>query len=43
MTILSEVNISYLQAILGDTIEIDTVDGPTKLQIPVEPNHNQTT
>jgi len=40
LTILSEVNISYLQAILGDTIEIDTVDGPTKLQIPVgtQPN-----
>ena len=40
LTILSEVNISYLQAILGDTIEIDTVDGPTKLQIPAgtQPN-----
>ena len=40
LTILSEVNISYLQAILGDTIEIDTVDGPTKLKIPVgtQPN-----
>ena len=40
LTILSEVNISYLQAILGDTIEIETVDGPTKLQIPAgtQPN-----
>merc|ERR1711981_413341 len=40
LTILSDVNISYLQAILGDTIEIDTVDGATKLQIPVgtQPN-----
>jgi molecular chaperone DnaJ len=40
LTILSEVNISYLQAILGDTIEIVTVDGPTKLQIPAgtQPN-----
>ena len=27
-------NVSYLQAILGDTIEVDTVDGPTSLQIP---------
>ena len=34
LTILSEVNVSYLQAILGDTIEIDTVDGKTKLDIP---------
>jgi len=40
VTIYSEITISYLQAILGDTIEIDTVDGPTKLQIPVgtQPN-----
>ncbi|KGG16932.1 MULTISPECIES: molecular chaperone DnaJ [unclassified Prochlorococcus] len=34
LNILSEVNVSYLQAILGDTIEIETVDGPTSLQIP---------
>ncbi|WP_320673726.1 molecular chaperone DnaJ [Prochlorococcus sp. MIT 1341] len=40
LTILSEVNISYLQAILGDTIEVDTVDGPTSLEIPsgTQPN-----
>ena len=34
LNIHSEVNISYLQAILGDTIEVDTVDGPSNLQIP---------
>ncbi|AAP99063.1 MULTISPECIES: molecular chaperone DnaJ [Prochlorococcus] len=34
LNIHSEVNVSYLQAILGDTIEVDTVDGPTTLQIP---------
>ncbi len=40
LTILSEINVSYLQAILGDTIEIDTVDGKTTLQIPsgTQPN-----
>ena len=40
MTVLSEVNVSYLQAILGDTIEVDTVDGPTSLDIPsgTQPN-----
>ncbi len=40
LTIFSEVSISYLQAILGDTIEIETVDGPTVLDIPVgtQPN-----
>ncbi len=40
LIILSEVNVSYLQAILGDTIEIETVDGPTKLDIPegTQPN-----
>ena len=40
LTIKSEVNVSYLQAILGDTIEVDTVDGPTKLEIPLgtQPN-----
>ncbi len=34
LNIHSEVNVSYLQAILGDTIEVDTVDGPASLQIP---------
>ena len=34
LTISSEVSISYLQAILGDSIEIETVDGPIRLQIP---------
>ena len=40
LTIHSEVNVSYLQAILGDTIQVDTVDGPTKLDIPsgTQPN-----
>ena len=33
-TILSELPISYLQAILGDTIEVDTVDGKESLEIP---------
>ncbi len=34
LNIHSEVNVSYLQAILGDTIEVDTVDGPTNVKIP---------
>tara|TARA_B100000214_G_scaffold373929_1_gene355372 strand:+ start:237 stop:1370 length:1134 start_codon:yes stop_codon:yes gene_type:complete len=40
LTIYSDINVSYLQAILGDTIEVETVDGPTKLQIPsgTQPN-----
>ena len=40
LTIHSEVNVSYLQAIIGDTIEIETVDGPTALDIPMgtQPN-----
>ncbi len=40
LNVLSEVTISYLQAILGDTIEVDTVDGPAKLDIPLgtQPN-----
>ena len=40
LTISSEINVSYLQAILGDIIEIETVDGPTRLQIPMgtQPN-----
>ncbi|MEB3201045.1 MAG: molecular chaperone DnaJ [Synechococcaceae cyanobacterium] len=33
-TIHSEVPLSYLQAILGDTIEVETVDGPQPLEIP---------
>ena len=40
LTVLSDVKVSYLQAILGDTIEVDTVDGPTTLEIPpgTQPN-----
>ena len=40
LTVLSEVKVSYLQAILGDTIEVETVDGPTALEIPsgTQPN-----
>jgi len=34
ITILSEASLSYLQAILGDTIEVETVDGIDKLEIP---------
>ncbi len=34
ITIHSEVPVSYLQAILGDTIEVETVDGPESLEIP---------
>jgi molecular chaperone DnaJ len=33
-TILSEIPLSYLQAILGDTIEVETVDGAEPLEIP---------
>jgi len=33
-TILSEVKVSYLQAILGDKIEVETVDGPQTIEIP---------
>ncbi|MEB3266514.1 MAG: molecular chaperone DnaJ [Cyanobacteriota bacterium] len=33
-TIHSEVALNYLQAILGDTIEVETVDGPEPLEIP---------
>ncbi len=42
LTIYSEVNISYLQAILGDTIEVDTVDGPAELEIPIGTQPNAT-
>ncbi len=40
LTVLSEVKVSYLQAILGDTIEVETVDGPQSLEIPAgtQPN-----
>ena len=34
MNILSEIKISYLQAILGCTVSIDTVDGKKDLSIP---------
>jgi molecular chaperone DnaJ len=30
----SEVSVDYLQAILGDKIEVDTVDGPESVEIP---------
>ncbi|QEY32567.1 molecular chaperone DnaJ [Synechococcus sp. RSCCF101] len=33
-TVLSEVKVSYLQAILGDRIEVETVDGPETIEIP---------
>ena len=32
LNIQSEVKVSYLQAILGDTIEVETVDGPQQLE-----------
>ncbi len=41
LTILSEVKVSYLQAILGDTIEVETVDGPEKLDIPLGTQPNE--
>ena len=34
INILSEIKISYLQAILGCRLEVDTVDGPVELIIP---------
>ena len=34
LTVNSEVKVSYLQAILGDTIEVETVDGSKELDIP---------
>ncbi|HEY9858596.1 MAG TPA: molecular chaperone DnaJ [Candidatus Obscuribacterales bacterium] len=34
INVLSEIKISYLQAILGCRLEINTVDGPTELLIP---------
>ena len=40
INIQSEVEISYLQAILGDRIKVDTVDGTEELDIPagIQPN-----
>ena len=40
VTIFSEITVSYLQAILGDTVEIITVDGKVNLKIPsgTQPN-----
>ena len=40
MNIYSEINVSYLQAILGDTVKITTVDGNVNLKIPsgTQPN-----
>jgi len=40
LTIYSEIAVSYLQAILGDTVEITTVDGKVNLKIPsgTQPN-----
>ena len=34
LNLLSEVKVSYLQAILGDTIEVETVEGTQELEIP---------
>ena len=34
LNIFSEVKVSYLQAILGDTIQVETVDGSKELDIP---------
>ncbi len=34
ISVLSELKISYLQAILGSTLEVNTVDGPEELNIP---------
>ncbi|MCT7964465.1 molecular chaperone DnaJ [Laspinema sp. D1] len=40
INILSEIKISYLQAILGCRLDVNTVDGPTELTIPAgtQPN-----
>ncbi|MGB2927152.1 MAG: molecular chaperone DnaJ [Limnothrix sp.] len=40
INILSDVEISYLQAILGDTVKVNTVDGSEELTIPagLQPN-----
>ena len=34
LNILSDVKVSYLQAILGDTIEVETVDGVQEIELP---------
>ena len=34
LNILSDVTVSYLQAILGDTIEVETVDGVQEIELP---------
>jgi molecular chaperone DnaJ len=40
INVLSEIKISYLQAILGDRLEVNTVDGPVEHTIPpgTQPN-----
>tara|TARA_A100000164_G_scaffold307078_1_gene283690 strand:+ start:487 stop:1611 length:1125 start_codon:yes stop_codon:yes gene_type:complete len=42
INIYSEITVSYLQAILGDTIEIITVDGKVNLKIPSGTQPNST-
>tara|TARA_B100000614_G_scaffold229453_1_gene221863 strand:+ start:248 stop:1372 length:1125 start_codon:yes stop_codon:yes gene_type:complete len=44
INIYSEISISYLQAILGDTVAIETVDGKVELNIPggTQPNSTLT-
>ena len=42
VTIYSDINVSYLQAILGDTVEIITVDGKVNLKIPSGTQPNST-
>ena len=44
INIYSEISITYLQAILGDTLSIDTVDGKVELRIPggTQPNSSLT-
>ena len=34
LNVLSDVKVSYLQAILGDTIEVETVDGAQEIELP---------
>ena len=42
INIYSEISVSYLQAILGDTVEIITVDGKVNLKIPSGTQPNST-
>jgi molecular chaperone DnaJ len=42
INILSEIKISYLQAILGDRIEVETVDGPAEVTIAAGTQPNTT-